>query len=304
MTHLWDAERTIEQALALQLISEQFPELNAQNIRILGIGWDNTAFIVNDQFIFRFPRRQIAVSLIEEEWNFLPKLAPYLPLSIPKPAWKGKPTSQFPWPFSGYHLLKGSTACHINLTETDRHQLVEPIALFLKTLHFIPTQGFSTTLSKFHSSRIDGNLINQKIKKNLIELNQLGILTDTWELENVIENSQNFRAPVSTSIVHGDFYVRHLLVDKEKQLSGVIDWGDVHVGDPANDIAIAHSFLPVDSHAKFREIYGKIDTQTWQLSKLRAILSATYLILFGHHSQDLVIKREGLRSLKIISNCS
>jgi hypothetical protein len=48
--------------LALQLIKGQFPELSAENIRLLGPGWDNTAFIINEQLILRFPRREIAMA--------------------------------------------------------------------------------------------------------------------------------------------------------------------------------------------------------------------------------------------------
>ncbi len=302
MAHLWDAERTIEKELALQLINDQFPQLEAEHIRLLGVGWDNTAFIVDETMIFRFPRRQIAVSLLEEEWKFLPKIANYLPLPIPYPNWRGCASAQFPWPFSGYLLVAGSTACHENLSEENRRLLVKPIAHFLKKLHAIPLKDFSFNPLYPRSSRIDGHLINEKIKKNFNELMELGILIDVKNLETVVRNSQNFKAPNAKAIVHGDFYVRHLLIDRNKQLSGVIDWGNVHIGDPANDIAIAHSFLPTDTHAQFNEAYGLIDEPTWQLSRLRAILSGTYLILFGHHSQDQSIKREGLRTLKIIGD--
>ena len=44
--------------------------------------------------------------------------------------------------------------------------------------------------------------------------------------------------------VHGDLYARHLLLDETRLPSGVIDWGDVHLGDPALDLSVAISFLP------------------------------------------------------------
>jgi len=302
MAHAWDAERTIEETLALKLITEQFPELNAKTIRVLGAGWDNTAFIVNEKIIFRFPRRQVAVNLLQEESNFLPQLAPHLSLTIPNILWQGKATSDFPWPFSGYSFLPGRTACHENLTEASRHSLVKPVALFLKKLHSLSLQKFKTSFLSSKSSRIDGNLMNEKIKRNFNELTQLGLLDNRRELDFVVKNSQNFKKPTATSVVHGDFYVRHLLISESEELTGVIDWGNVHIGDPANDIAIAHSFLPIDAHAKFKEFYGDISEHTWQLSRLRAILSGTYLILFGHYSQDPTIKREGLRTLQVIGN--
>jgi aminoglycoside phosphotransferase (APT) family kinase protein len=302
MVHIWDPQQTIEPPLALQLIMEQFPELNCKNIRLLGSGWDNTAFIIDDEFIFRFPRREIALPLLEAEWRTLPLLASQLPLPIPNPQWKGKPTDNFPWPFIGYRMLTGFTACYANLSEDERAALALPLAQFLATLHAIPT----VEISQCHffgdnRSRVDGSLLTSKIAKTFEELTLLGLLEDKKVLEQVVQNLQHYRAPIDSILVHGDFYVRHLLVNEEHQLTGVIDWGDIHLGDPAIDLAIAHSFLPIEAHDSFRKTYGTISEETWALAKLRAIYSCTLLVLFGYHSKDPNILREGQRSLKIIS---
>lgn len=138
--------------------------------------------------------------------------------------------------------------------------------------------------------------------KNIEELSLLNLLEKKDELESLVESLQDLRPPISSVVVHGDFYVRHILVNEVHDLVGVIDWGDIHIGDPAIDLAIAHSFLPTSAHAKFREAYGDISAETWKLALLRAIYSGTLLILYGHHSKDPVILREGLRSLKIIAS--
>jgi len=301
MTHQWEAEQTIEPPLALELIKEQFPSIQPEKIRLLGVGWDNTAFVVNEDLIFRFPRRQFALPLLEVEWSFLPKLAPQLPLPIPVPEWKGDPTSQFPWSYIGYRMLPGYTACYANLTEMERSSLAEPIARFLKILHAVPPDGISKCrIIHDNKARINGNQLTEKILKNFEELSFLGLLPNKRELERTIERLQEFRDPVSTTIVHGDLYVRHILLNENHQLAGVIDWGDVHLGDPAIDLSIAHSFLPRESHETFKGAYGEISEETWNLAKLRALFSSTLLVLFGHHSGDPNLAREGLRSLHII----
>jgi aminoglycoside phosphotransferase (APT) family kinase protein len=303
MPHQWEAEQIIEPPMALQLIKEQFPELAAENIRLLGAGWDNTAFIVDEELIFRFPRREIALPLLEAEWCALPKLAPRLPIPIPIPKWKGSPTSNFPWPFIGYRMIPGFTACYANLPEHERAALAEPIARFLSILHTTPRSEISQChIPGDNRSRIDGTLLIPKIKKNFEELSLLRLLEDKKQLESIVEGFRYSRAPVSSFIVHGDFYVRHLLVDEKHHLAGVIDWGDIHLGDPAIDLAIAHSFLPVQAHKPFIKAYGEISDDTWALAELRAIYSSTLLVLFGHHSGDPIIMREGLRSLKVMAN--
>ncbi len=303
MAHQWEPQQTLEPPLALELIREQFPDLSPLKIRLLGAGWDNTAFVIDEDLIFRFPRREIAVPLLDAEWCILQKLAPRLPLPIPIPKWRGSPTSRFPWPFIGYKMLPGFTACYVNLSEEERENLAQPIACFLARLHATPMSITSgCQISGDNQGRIDWKLLIPKVLKNIEELSLLNLLEKRHELELLIESLQNLRPPMSSVVVHGDFYVRHILVDEIHDLVGVIDWGDVHLGDPAIDLAIAHSFLPTSAHAKFREAYGEISQDTWSLALLRAIYSSTLLILYGHHSKDPVILREGLRSLKIMVN--
>ncbi len=300
MQHQWEAEEIIEPALALQLVQEQFPELGAKKIRLLGAGWDNTAFVINDEFIFRFPRRKIALPLLETEWCFLPKLRARLPVKVPVPKWKGVPSSHFPWVFIGYKMLPGFTACHVNLTEDEREALAEPIGRFLQVLHATPSSEISDChIPADNLSRVDPIQMELKIRKNIEEISLLG-LCEKEKIFELLESVQNTRKPASSVIVHGDFYVRHLLVDEKHALCGVIDWGDVHFGDPAIDLAIAHSFLPPSAHAEFKRAYGKISDETWELAKLRAIMSSTFIILFGHHTKDPAILREGLRALEVM----
>lgn len=53
MPQQWDADiQFTEQDVAL-LITAQFPELAPAQIVMLGIGWDNTAFLVDEHLVFR-----------------------------------------------------------------------------------------------------------------------------------------------------------------------------------------------------------------------------------------------------------
>ena len=44
----------MDAGLARQLVEEQFPILSPASIDLLGSGWDNTVFRVNDQFVAKF----------------------------------------------------------------------------------------------------------------------------------------------------------------------------------------------------------------------------------------------------------
>lgn len=55
---IWSAERTISCQQAIELLFEQFPQLDPVRVEEYGHGWDNTAFLVNGEYMFRFPRRE------------------------------------------------------------------------------------------------------------------------------------------------------------------------------------------------------------------------------------------------------
>jgi len=92
MLPIWRAEIAVDPTLAKILIEAQFPVLRPVFARLLGAGWDNTAYLVNEAFIFRFPRRQVAVPLIQTEIDLLPWLSSRVPLRVPVPTYAGQPS--------------------------------------------------------------------------------------------------------------------------------------------------------------------------------------------------------------------
>ena len=79
----WEAEQPVSASLAARLIASQFPRLRGAPVEPLATGWDNTVYLVDDEWVFRFPRREIALPGIQREIAVLPLLAPRLPLPVP-----------------------------------------------------------------------------------------------------------------------------------------------------------------------------------------------------------------------------
>lgn len=307
MSHPWIAQRPIGPDSALKMVADQFPELSPQKISLLGSGWDNSAFLINDHYVFRFPRRAVAVSILETEYRVLPQIASLLPIAIPLPLWRGLPAADFPWPFVGYEMMPGSTACGLNLNNADRDKLTEPLASFLLALHRIPiSSDLSACLPGDLLDRLKIERIAPIIEKNLRELADLKLLEGAEQLVSlaraIAKELQNSPGDKQTLLVHGDLYSRHLLLNGAHELTGIIDWGDLHQGDTAIDLALIHSFLPVSSHTRFRTLYGQINESRWQLARLRALYSATLLMQYGYHSNDAAILREGRWTLSQISD--
>jgi aminoglycoside phosphotransferase (APT) family kinase protein len=113
-----------------------------------------------------------------------------------------------------------------------------------------------------------------------------------------IEACGRLRAPAARALVHGDLYVRHLLVDDEASLCGVIDWGDLHIGHPAIDLAVAYGFLPPAARPTFLRAYGKrVPAPTWWLARFRAVYSALAILNYSRDVGDGDLEGEGRQSL-------
>ncbi len=131
----WDAEVIVDEPLVRVLLAEQFPELDAGSARLLGEGWDNSVWVVEDRWAFRFPRREIALPGVERELRVLPRVAPLLPVPIPEPRFVGAPSDRFPWPFFGAPLLSGAEVADAELDDRARERLGVELGRFLRALH-------------------------------------------------------------------------------------------------------------------------------------------------------------------------
>jgi aminoglycoside 2''-phosphotransferase len=64
-------------------LQANFPQLVIKNINFAGEGMDSQALLVNDDLIFRFPKREEVVGQLKAEIRLLPKLRPLVPFEIP-----------------------------------------------------------------------------------------------------------------------------------------------------------------------------------------------------------------------------
>jgi aminoglycoside phosphotransferase (APT) family kinase protein len=301
MSRPWLPEVLVSPELARKLIASAFPELAPVGLEPFGEGWDNTAFLVNEAWVFRFPRRQIAAECLEAEIRVLPQIAPLLPLAVPVPRYVGRPGAEFRWPFAGYRRIEGRTACAVGLDERERVQLAEPLGRFLAALH-------NAALSGAGPDRLGRLDLGKRVPwayEQLDRLQAVGLVSSRRAYEMIVEDARRVgmgdAGPGRLALVHGDLYSRHLLLDECRQLCGVIDWGDVHRGAPAIDLSIAHSFLPPNAHDAFCRAYGPIDERAWALARFRALYHSAAVAVYAHEIADADLLREAALSLRLLA---
>lgn len=299
MQRPWTAEHDVGADLARELIERRFPELAPARLVAFGAGWDNAAFLVNDAWVFRFPRRRIAVDLLDAENAVLPAIAPHLPLPVPVPTMIARDADErFPWPFAGYRMLDGRTADRAAMDDRQRAAAAAPLARFLAALHAQPEGAALPNRLR----RLDVDHRAPRIVERLEQATRLGLLQDASPLTTVLDATPHDFAPGATTLVHGDLHAANLLVGDDGAVTGVIDWGDVHRGDAAIDLSIAHGFLPRSVHAAFRDAYGPIDDAVWRIARFKALQTATVLLLYGHDIDNESLVREARTSLRFIAN--
>jgi aminoglycoside phosphotransferase (APT) family kinase protein len=296
-------EQEVPPPLAARLIERRFPSLCPVHIERLGEGWDNVAYRVNGSLVFRFPQRSVAVGLLQTEIAALPALAPDLPLAVPVPDLVGEPALGYPWPFAGYRMLPGRTADHAALDSQARSALAVVLGEFLAALHAVPasTARRHGVPPDEHARLVSAQRVPQA-RERLGQLLDLGLVDHPGPLLTIIESARGLDATSQETVVHGDLYARHLLLDGDARASGVIDWGDLHLGDPAIDLALAHTFLPPRSHEAFRDAYGGVDDATWRLARFRALGHSLATAAYAQEVRDEPLLRECRTAISFLSS--
>jgi len=258
----WTAEVEVTPQFAADLLREQFPDLPAQQVTVLATGWDNTAFVVDGQWLFRFPRRRIAVPGVQREITVLSRLAPRLPLPIPDPRFVGQPSSRYPWPFFGARLLPGVELTDSGLSDSERAVVAASVGYFLRLLHdpglVVLMEGADLPVDPMR--RASAPVRARRAREVLDRLMHRGIWPADSDVIRFLDQAEHGAAGAASAdgvagtraaedgvsgggllvVSHGDLHVRHLLVDRDGSATGVIDWGDLCLADPAVDLSIAY----------------------------------------------------------------
>ncbi|MED1782042.1 phosphotransferase [Brevibacillus fortis] len=293
----WDADWEVSEPLASALIFRQFPQLSSMPIKLIGCGWDNVVFRVGDDYVFRFPRRNVAVELIKKEGVLLPMLAAFLTLPYPKPVFYGEPSNDYPFPFLGYTFVPGTFPK--GLTDEQRASSAVALATFLKRLHAFPSEHARENGGGHdHRNLLD---IAQRKEKMQTFLSTLAVHIsdeDRDAIANYLGQVLINRISPREVLLHGDLHVKNMLVDEAGQISGIIDWGDLNVGHPGADLNVVYSFLPPHARQSFFHAYGEVDEETKILARMMAVYIPMLLWMQAIDNHDEEMAEEARMTIR------
>jgi aminoglycoside phosphotransferase (APT) family kinase protein len=248
----------IDAELARRLVDTQFPQWAGLPLRLVDpAGSDHVIYRLGGEASVRLPRHAGAIGQAKKELEWLPRLAPCLPLAVPVPLGVGEPAFGYPWPWAVSRWLDGATATAAALG--DSRAAAVQLGDFLVAL-----QRFAPTEIPALAAREDlrGQLLAERDAATRAAIAATSDVFDAAAVTRLWDEALSApgwdRPPVW---VHGDFHTGNLLT-VDGRLSAVIDFERLGIGDPACDLMIAFTLLSASGRAAFRDTLD-VDDATW-----------------------------------------
>lgn len=308
MSNIWDKTIDIKEALVSELISSQF-KLKTSVIKSLGEGYDNSAFLVNDKFVFRFVHReQLSPTCMANEITLLPYLFEHLSFPLPNLTMIGQPTATYPFQFAGYEILAGELLTEHQTPLAEDPEFASILGAWLKELHALPILSTHKKLIQGeHDWRLDVSYRTRHMLETITQYRQY-FIDAGFEPEILIRKIDFFQdLKVDKSrecYVHGDLYAKHILVKENGLPAGLIDWGDIHIGHPATDLSIGIMIFNETSLKCFLNAYTNYNKEMLDVALFRAffhpILSLPYFAQIGETTTSNWVKAALDNAIRLI----
>ncbi|MFH8462465.1 aminoglycoside phosphotransferase family protein [Streptomyces sp. NPDC017991] len=248
----------IDDALARRLVDTQFPQWADLPLKLFGpAGSDHVIYRLGQELSVRLPRHEGAIRQAVKESEWLPRLAPHLPLAIPVPAAVGEPDFGYPWQWAVSRWLDGEVATAEALSDSSRAAV--QLAEFLTALQAFVPEDFPAEDAREDLTGRPLTELDSATRAAIAEVDgafDAVALTGLWDA--VLSTPGRDGPPVW---FHGDFHTGNLLT-VDGRLSAVIDFGGLGIGDPACDLIIAFTLMSAGPRATFRATLG-VDDATW-----------------------------------------
>ncbi len=222
------------------VVAEHLPGYRVDSVVLLGEGEDNIAFQVNDELIVRFSKEPDPASRaarVNDEARLLAAVAGLSPLPVPEPSFTIAGLGCL-----AYFKLPGLPLIDVALPQrsTQGNSIVVTLGEFLSALHAVPI------------GRMAG-LVETDDQPTALWLEEAA-QTYTTVAETVpMVHRPAVEAFLDTSppadrhdlvFSHNDLGIEHVLIDPVAwTVTGIIDWSDAAIVDPAYDFGLLYRDL-------------------------------------------------------------
>jgi aminoglycoside 2''-phosphotransferase len=235
----WDWN-SLDPSSAAKHLAGQFPD---SDFEPFGSGDFCLAFR-NGNEVIRMARRLDAAGALERESCVLAKIAPRLPLPVPRPTYHAPDGSP---PFTVHDEIVGEILTREDwegMPPSSRGKAASDLASFLKTFHALPIEiGLECGLVQIDAAEMAHSL-QQEAADTIHPFLEPAVQR---KFDQILETWSSQPEVWRPGLLHCDIGPGHVLYDPSTlQLTGVIDFGDLVIGNPARDfIYIYEDFGPL-----------------------------------------------------------
>lgn len=220
----------------LEIVKRKCPHIETQKIRVFDDGWDYVVIVADNRLAFRFPRRENYVRTLPIEVSFLNLFADKSPVRVPKLTYRKDKKSGIS--YVAYDFIPGVQFTKTISNSFSKEELLiiaQQLGSFLTTVHSFPIEKAKQLgvqqIDSFDSWQKRLTKIKKEVFLHISENEQRWIIA---LFENFLETIT--KTPIKSLLTHSDIMPEHIIVDpKNHTLSGIIDFGDILIADPAYD---------------------------------------------------------------------
>ncbi|WP_221567910.1 macrolide 2'-phosphotransferase [Alkalihalobacillus sp. TS-13] len=200
-------------------------------------------------WVLRKPRRRDILKRAEYEGRALELLKKELPVAVPD--WQVNSQDLIAYP-----RVVGTPLAVIDLEIMNYAWHVEPDSIkdvYVRSLAKVMADLHGVDKNRVADAGIEV-LKPSEARKSMMEKmeqtkREIGVSEELWvRWQKWIEEDSYW--PEHSALIHGDLHPAHILIDEEQQVTGLLDWTEVKVTDPAMDFIVHYM------------IFGKSGTET------------------------------------------
>jgi aminoglycoside phosphotransferase (APT) family kinase protein len=278
-------ELEIDETLVRRLLGEQFPEWNGLPLRrIEPTGTVHAIFRLGDELSVRLPRVKGPSSPGSKESRWLPKLAPLLPVDVPIPVAQGRPSEAYPWFWEIHTWVHGEIA---PVETIDPISAANDLSELIEALQRVSPEGAPPGRGIPLARRDD------EFRHWLARFDGDPRVAAEWE--RALAAPPWAGPPVWH---HGDLDARNWLI-RDGRISGVIDWGEMGIGDPACDLMVAWKLHSAPARDALRDALPA-DDATWERARGWVLSQAVAILAYYTPANNPTLVHEAEHWLELV----
>lgn len=214
----------------------------------------------------------------------------------------GRGNANYPYTFVGYRKIDGVALDDPCIAHEQLLALAPALATFLNELHNFPIVEAIQLDVQEHTPTLWKELYQKRyidLQKRVFQQLDTRLRAKTKQLwESFLNDTALFA--FQSKLIHRDLSGEHIFCEPERDvLMGVIDWGDVTIGDPAIDFVGLHHVGGKEfvEHVLLR-CQNTIDTAFWQRIDFYLHYRPFSQLLYGSYSKNETCMRQGVEGLR------